>query len=124
MYVTATRASRIADIVESCLHHCDMPFPTSAEQATNAARELSHTLQHPTPAAPFSQIGDATMAAIHQLSTVLTNNIDQIRKTATVQKAITTGCRPIPITSIPVLPLFNKRPNITEDDQGNIQILF
>ena len=100
-----------------------MPFPSSADQAANAARELSHALQHPVHVAPFSQLGNATMAAIHKLSTVLTNNIDQIKKTASVQKATTTGRRLIPITPIPVSPLFNNRPNIIEDNQGNIPSL-
>ena len=97
-----------------------MPFPSSAEQATNAAKELSHALQHPTPAAPFANIGDATLAAINQLSTVLTNNIQRVQLPAPQQQVPVPAPSPIPITPIPVSPPFSNGPNLIEDDQGNL----
>ena len=47
-----------------------MPFNSSSKNATIAANELIHALQHPAPAAPFSKIGDKQMKALQQLATI------------------------------------------------------
>ena len=45
-----------------------MPYILLTEHTTIAARELTHALQNPTPASPFSNIGDKKMEALHQLA--------------------------------------------------------
>ena len=45
-----------------------MPYRSSTENATIAARKLTHALQNPSPASPFSNVGDKQMEALHQLS--------------------------------------------------------
>ena len=42
--------------------------PIINENATIDARELTHELQDPTPASPFSNIGDKQIEALHQLT--------------------------------------------------------
>ena len=47
-------------------HYGKMPYISSTENATTAARELTHALQNPTPASPLSNIGDKQMEALNQ----------------------------------------------------------
>jgi hypothetical protein len=47
-----------------------MPSMSSKDLASIAALELSHALQNPAPAAPFSQIGMAQLQALRQLSDI------------------------------------------------------
>jgi hypothetical protein len=91
-----------------------------------AALELSHALQNPAPAAPFSHIGTAHLQALRQLSDIfsaalpsgtaqheppLTQNSSQFR--STVQQGCTTHTRiprqPIPDTPIISPPLAPRR---------------
>jgi hypothetical protein len=44
-----------------------MPRTLSKDLTSIAAMELSHELQHPAPAAPFSQIGTAQLQSLRQL---------------------------------------------------------
>jgi len=48
-----------------------MPTTSSSDAAIFAARDLIHALQHPTPAAPFAQLGTEQAQALHQLATIL-----------------------------------------------------
>jgi hypothetical protein len=69
-YVTKTAAERISDTVDFFPHHCDMPTTSSADAARDAATALTHALQHPAPAAPFANVGDAQMTALSQLAAI------------------------------------------------------
>ena len=62
------RKKRVADTVEFSPHYGKMPYRSSTESATIAAHELTHALQNPTPASPFSNIGDKQIEALHQLA--------------------------------------------------------
>jgi hypothetical protein len=70
VYVTNTRAERIAKTVEFFPHNCAMPKTSSADAATQAALDLIAALQNPTPAAPFATIGDEQLNAIRQLAAI------------------------------------------------------
>ena len=61
VYANPTAHERVADTVEFFPHYGKMPYISSTENATIAARELTHALQNPTPASPFSNIGDKQM---------------------------------------------------------------
>ena len=68
VYVTKSRAERIACTVEFFLHDINMPATSLANNATNAAKMLVEALLNPAPALPFSTLGNAQMRALQQLS--------------------------------------------------------
>ena len=70
VFINKTAHTRIGDTVEFFPHHCRMPYKSSTENATAAARELIHALKNPAPAAPFANIGDKQMEALHKLSEI------------------------------------------------------
>ena len=74
-FLNNTAHSRIVDTIEFSPHHFTMPFTSSSDNAMEAAKQLAHDLQNPAPTAPFSQLGDSTMAAIEQLSLLLKKKI-------------------------------------------------
>eukprot|EP00957_Ditylum_brightwellii_P041988 3179235-Ditylum_brightwellii.AAC.1 len=45
-----------------------MPAMSSKDTATHAALDLIHHLQHPTPATPFSNVGDEQLDALRKLA--------------------------------------------------------
>jgi hypothetical protein len=70
VHITKTKGTRIVDTVEFFPTTLLMPRTSSKDLASIAALELSHALQHPSPAAPFSQIGTAQLHALRQLSDI------------------------------------------------------
>jgi hypothetical protein len=67
VHITKTKGTRIVDTVEFFPTTLLMPRTSSKYLASIAALELSHALQHPAHAAPFSQIGTAQLHALRQL---------------------------------------------------------
>ena len=61
VYSNHTAHERFADTVEFSPHYGKMPYRPSTENATIAPHELTHALQNPPPASPFSNIGDKQM---------------------------------------------------------------
>ena len=59
VYITKTRAERIARTVELFPYLYDMPSTSSADAAMEAARDLTAALQNPHPSSPFAPIKDA-----------------------------------------------------------------
>jgi hypothetical protein len=57
--INKTNVDRIVDTVEFFPAKVTTPRTASKDMATIAAQELTHTLMHPAPAAPFSIIGGA-----------------------------------------------------------------
>jgi hypothetical protein len=70
VHITKTKGTCIVDTVEFFPATLAMPLASSKDLASIAAMELSHALQHPDPAAPFSQIGTAQLQALRQLSDI------------------------------------------------------
>jgi hypothetical protein len=68
LHITKTKGTRIVDTVEFFPATFFMPRTSSKDLASIAAMELSDALQHPAPAAPFSQIGTVQLQALRQLS--------------------------------------------------------
>ena len=68
VYENHTAYQRVTDTVEFFPHYGKIPYRSSTENETIAARELTHALQNPTPASPLSNIGDKQMEALHQLA--------------------------------------------------------
>jgi hypothetical protein len=129
VHITKTKGTRIVDTVEFFPSNLSIPETSSKDLASIAALELSHALQDPSPAAPFSHIGTAQLQALRQLSDIfsaalpsgtaqhappLTQNSSQFR--STVQQGCTTHTRmprqPIPVTPIispPLAPRYSQR---------------
>ena len=68
MYAHHTSHGRVADTVVFFLRYGKIPYRSSTEKSTIAARELTHALQNTPPSSPFSNIGDKQMEALHQLA--------------------------------------------------------
>ena len=68
LYKKHTAHERVADTVEFSPHYGKMPYRSSAENVITAANELTHDLQNPSPASPFSNVGDKQMKALHQFA--------------------------------------------------------
>ena len=65
-----------------------MPFLSSEENSISAIKELTHAILNPAPAAPFYNIGDATLSAISKLSEVLTTPIEKFPPKTTFPKSL------------------------------------
>jgi hypothetical protein len=57
VYCSATGQEQIVDTIELMPQHCKVPGLSSADAATIAATNLTHTLLHPAPTTPFKQLG-------------------------------------------------------------------
>jgi hypothetical protein len=68
VHVTKTKGKPIVDTVEFFPSKLAMANTYSKDFSSIAALKLSNALQHPAPAAPFSQIGTAQLQALRQLS--------------------------------------------------------
>ena len=77
IYINKTQHTRVGDTIEFFPHNFKMPFRSSSENATIAAKELVHALKHPAPAAPYSNIGDAQMEALTQLGEIFNKIIEK-----------------------------------------------
>jgi hypothetical protein len=77
VYVTKTRAERIAKTVEFFPHQCAMPKTSSADAATRAAQDLIHALDNPSPAAPFATLGADQLHAIRKLAEIFQTTTTQ-----------------------------------------------
>jgi hypothetical protein len=70
VYVTKTRAERIARTVEFFPHYGEVPQLSFADAAICAASDLCWALRNPAPASPLTSIGDAQMDAIQKLADI------------------------------------------------------
>ncbi len=113
IFVTATAATRVSDTVEFFPRVCQMPRTSSADAAKHAARALIHTLLHPTPAAPFAQLGDQQTQALQQLAQIFDRAIDNNPKQApsppTRVAQPTPRVAPAPILRAPLAPRQSQR---------------
>jgi hypothetical protein len=88
IYVTSMAATRIADTVEFFPREYNMPKTSSTDNVKLAARALIHALLHPAPAAPCAQLGDQQFQALHQLTNIFDQALDNqpaMTKTVTRQ---------------------------------------
>ena len=101
-----------------------MPYRSSTENATIAARELTHSLQNPTPASPFLNIGDKQMEALNQLAELFQQAVTKSDNTPnSVAPPNITQTGQEPQTQIQTATQKHDAhphcPNIIEDDNGN-----
>ena len=124
VYANHTAHKQVADTVEFFPHYGKMPYRSSTENATIIARELMHALQNPTPASPFSNIGDKQMEALHQLAKLFQQAVTKNNNTpnSVVPPTITqTRQAPQPHiqTALQKHDAHPHRTNIIKDDNGN-----
>ena len=112
-------------------HNYDTPFLSSNDNVIIALKELTHALQNPAPAAPFSTMGDNTLSAINKLAEVLTTSIEKFPPKLLVPKLlqptptlepVQTLLPPVTLAKTPTTPSPNSV-HIIEDDFGNIPSL-
>jgi hypothetical protein len=70
IYITKTRSSRVVETVDFFPHQFKIPFPSSSELATQAAKDMTHALLNPQPAGPFCQVGDEQAIAQRRLANI------------------------------------------------------
>jgi hypothetical protein len=70
VYVNKTRGEQIVETVEFFPEEFKLPFLSTQELATQAAKELTHALLHPQPAGPFCQASDEQTLALKRLATI------------------------------------------------------
>jgi hypothetical protein len=70
VYITKTRLERVVETVDFLPTEVPLPFPSSKELETQAAKQLTHALLNPQPAGPFYQVGNKQMLAIQRLSAI------------------------------------------------------
>jgi hypothetical protein len=70
IYCSKTGSERIIDTVKFFPANIRMPRMSSADNATVAAKALTHALLNPAPAAPFATIGNDQIAAVKQLALI------------------------------------------------------
>jgi hypothetical protein len=60
-----------------------LPFPSSKELSTQAAKQLTHALLNPKPAGPFCQVGDEQMLALQGLAAIFKGALPAGKKNTT-----------------------------------------
>jgi hypothetical protein len=70
VYINKTRGERVVETVDFPPEKFKLPFPSTQELATQAAKELTHALLHPQPAGPFCKVGDKQMLALKCLADI------------------------------------------------------
>ena len=70
VYITKTRAERIARMVEFFPHLLSIPTTFSVDAAMEAAKDLTAALRHPHPASLFAPISDPQLDALRQLAEI------------------------------------------------------
>ena len=69
VWIPSTHAQRIADTIQFFPTTLRTPTLSHRDATLQAARELTHALQNPHNANPFSQLSDNQLRALHRLST-------------------------------------------------------
>ncbi|EEC45165.1 predicted protein [Phaeodactylum tricornutum CCAP 1055/1] len=70
VWITETRAERVADTLSWFPTRIPMPAASSTDRALAAARDLVHALQNPSPASPFAPLDATQHQALTDLATL------------------------------------------------------
>jgi hypothetical protein len=83
VYITKKRSERVVETVDFFPTEVPLPFPSSKELATQAAKQLIHALLNPQPVGPFCQVGDEQMLALQQLTAIYEGALPARKKDTT-----------------------------------------
>jgi hypothetical protein len=67
VYINKTRSERVVDTVEFPPTEVQLPFQSTRDLATEAAKQLTYTLSNPQLAGPFAQVCDDQLIALNKL---------------------------------------------------------
>jgi hypothetical protein len=70
VYINKTRGERIVETVNFFPEKFKLPFLSTQELATQAAKELTHALLHPQPSGPFFKVGNEQTLALKRLADI------------------------------------------------------
>jgi hypothetical protein len=70
VYITKTTGEHVVETVVFFPEKVKLPFPSTQELATQAAKEFTHALLHPRPAGPFYKVGDEQTLALKRLADI------------------------------------------------------
>jgi hypothetical protein len=98
VYISATASERIVDTLEFFPHNSPMPQLSSTDRLLVAANDISNTLKHSHPEAPFSHIRDDTITALTQLDEIKKNKFQKSKSPE--------------LTHSPIKAAENKRPSV------------
>jgi hypothetical protein len=70
VYINKTRGERVVEKVDFPPEKFKLPFLSTQELATQAAKELTHALLHTQPAEPFSKVVDEQTLALKYLADI------------------------------------------------------
>jgi hypothetical protein len=68
--INKTRGEHVVETVDFSPEKFKLPFPSTQELATQAAKELTHALLHPQPAGTFCKVGDEQTLALKHLADI------------------------------------------------------
>jgi hypothetical protein len=106
LYMPATAATRIFDVVQFFPHRLKMPKTSSLDKATQCVIDLIELLKSPAPASPFPQFGDEKLEAIHKLADIFKVNLKPSTAQAPqVDPGPSPRVNPSPSPRVPTTPL-------------------
>jgi hypothetical protein len=70
VYINKTRNEIVVETVDFFPPEGKVPFPSSRDLATEAAKQLTYALVNPQPAGPFAQVGDEQLIALKKLAAI------------------------------------------------------
>jgi hypothetical protein len=82
-YSLKIRSERVVETVGFFATEVPLPFPSSKELATQAAKQLNHALLNPQPAGPFCQVGDEQLLALQRLAAIFEGALPARKKDTT-----------------------------------------
>jgi hypothetical protein len=77
VYISSKTSKRIVDTLEFFAHNSPMPQISSTDRLLMAANDMTDALKNPHPDVPFAKIGDETITALSQLTTILKNKFQK-----------------------------------------------
>jgi hypothetical protein len=83
VYISKTRSERVVETVEFFPTEVPLPFPSSKDLSTQAAKKLTPVLLNPQPAEPFCQVGDEQMLALARLAAIFEGALPTYKPGAT-----------------------------------------
>jgi hypothetical protein len=83
VYISKARSERVVETVDFFPTEVPLPFPSSKELATQAAKQLTHALLNLILAGPFCQVGDKQMLALQRLAAIFEGALPASKKDTT-----------------------------------------
>jgi hypothetical protein len=83
VYINKIRSERVVETVDSPSTEIKLPFQSTRDLATEAAKQLTYALANPRPAGPFAQVGDEQLIALKKLASIFEGALPKQKKRTT-----------------------------------------